>query len=125
MIFAFSLRSNLESPIYNSVRVIIYRVLNTGAMSVISETPVSLAIGSNNFIISTKDPLDNPWDMGVREYRVVVMYGSAEVGRETVNANVQMSLENILLGYVLVFGAFGIVFLLIFNKKRQLESVRR
>jgi hypothetical protein len=123
MIYAFLLRSNLASAA--DVSVIIYRVLNTGATSVVSEVPVTLAPGSNNFIVSCKDPLDNPWDIGSREYRVVVMNGLAEVGRETVMANVEMSLESILLGYVLVFGAFGIVFLLIFNKKRQLDSVRR
>ncbi len=122
MLYAFSLRSNLASSA--DVRVIIYRVLNTGAESVISEVPVTLAPGSSNFIVSCKDPLDNPWDIGVREYRVVVMYGSVEVGRETIMSNVQMSVEGVIFGYVLVFGAFGIVFLLIFNKKRQLESVR-
>ncbi|MBN2151693.1 MAG: hypothetical protein JW839_09625 [Candidatus Lokiarchaeota archaeon] len=123
LLFALSLRNNLPSAA--SVKVSIYRVLNTGDTAAVNEVTVTLATGSNNFVVSCKDPLENPWDLGAREYRVVVQRGEVEVGRETVVANVNMSLENTIFAYVVVFGAFGLVFLWILNKKRQLDRAQR
>lgn len=122
-IFSVSLRNNLEMS--TSVTVTILRVLPSGATTEIARQDCSLVTGVNNIIISCKDPLDNPWDIGNREYRVVVVHGSSPIGQETVVSIVGMSIENALFGYILVFGAFGVVFLLIFNKKRQIDSVRR
>ncbi|MEX2683795.1 MAG: hypothetical protein Q6373_019640 [Candidatus Sigynarchaeota archaeon] len=123
LLFAFSFRNNLASSA--SVRITITRVLATGAASVVLNASYTLATGSNNFIASCKDPLENPWDIGTREYQIAVQYGDKVIGKETVASNVQMSVENVIFGYVLVFGAFGILFILILNKKRQLESARR
>nr|MDO8087739.1 hypothetical protein [Candidatus Sigynarchaeum springense] len=123
LLFAFSFRNNLASSA--SVRVSITRVLNTGATYVVSDASYILATAGNNFIVSCKDPLENPWDIGPREYIIVVKYGNDVVGRRTITSNVQMSVENVIFGYVLVFGAFGFIFLLILNKRHQLGSGRR
>nr|MDO8115310.1 hypothetical protein [Candidatus Sigynarchaeota archaeon] len=122
-LFSISVRNNRDTSVQAQIQVI--RVMNNGNLVIVAAFNRTLVPGLNNILYSYVEAIQNPWDIGEREYSIVVVVDGAVAGRGMVLANVQMSLQTVMFAYVLVFGIIGILFLLVINKKRQLASIRR
>jgi hypothetical protein len=124
LLFSIMVRNNRLTSTHLEIQLI--RVLDNGANLIMAEYSWTVLPGENGKIITYVESLQNPWDVGNREYLIIVRSAmGTEYGRNTVISDVQLSIENVIFGYVLVFAIIGIVFLVAIYKKRQLSSVRR
>ncbi|MFX0102092.1 MAG: hypothetical protein ACFFCS_21175, partial [Candidatus Hodarchaeota archaeon] len=85
----------------------------------------TLEPGENKFIYDVNPGVLTPWDVGEREFKVEVFHENELIATTSIRSNIQISLENAILGYVLIFAVIGAIILFALYKRRQIMSLRR
>ncbi|HME55502.1 MAG TPA: hypothetical protein VKM55_25075 [Candidatus Lokiarchaeia archaeon] len=123
MYFLISIMNNRQANV--QVEIQVTQIMNDNTTSTLASFNRTLTPGLNNILYTYTESIPNPFDVGQREYLVVVRSAGNEVGRGTVLANVQTSIETVIFWYVMVFAIIGAILLLTILKKQQLASIRR
>ncbi len=121
--FSISIQNNRDVPVV--VRLDFLRILDNGQPTTVKIENCTLAPGTNSFIYQIDAGIVSPWDFGITEYKVTVTDGGRTVGIGTVFVDVQVSVESVITGYVLIFAVIGVLILVALYKRRQIASVRR
>jgi hypothetical protein len=119
---ALLMNYNLE---VENVVIRISWVQDNGKVTVLGSYSESLQPGENKFIYNVNPGVITPWNTGEREFRVEVIHDNEVIAVKSIRSNIQVSLENAILGYVLIFAVIGAIILFALYKKRQIESLRR
>ncbi|MHA1680020.1 MAG: hypothetical protein ACTSUE_03365 [Promethearchaeota archaeon] len=104
---------------------LIEEIKPNGRVKVLETLTDVLEPGENKYIYKLSQGFQSPWDFGEKEYKITVLLDGDEVGYRSIIADVQISLENAIIGYLSIFGFFGFVFLAVIYKKRQIESIKK
>ncbi|MHA1791868.1 MAG: hypothetical protein ACTSVI_04430 [Promethearchaeota archaeon] len=109
-----------------SIQVKVFYVEPNGNEVLLKTETLSLEPGENKIFLDLSNQIISPWEIGLKEYRIKVYDPDGnKVSIQSIKSDVQVSLENAIIGYVSIFAAIGIIFLYAFYKRRQIEMVRR
>nr|MDO8116808.1 hypothetical protein [Candidatus Sigynarchaeota archaeon] len=121
--FSISIQNNRHVPVVLNLEFI--RILDNGQPVTVMVKTISVNPGTGDFVYQLNTGIDNPWDFGEREYKIIVKDGGRIAGFGTIRMNIQLSVENVIVGYILVFAIVGVLILLALHKKRQISSMKR